>query len=49
MQSCLIRAEGKQGEADYLKDCGYWEYYYRALQHKKYCAWHKEQITKPSE
>jgi len=44
-QSCLIRAEGKQSEADYLMDCSYQEYYYRALQYKKYCAWHKEKMN----
>lgn len=44
LQSALMRAEGKQIEADYLLDCGYFDYYYRCLQYKKYCDTVKAQV-----
>jgi hypothetical protein len=45
-QSCLVRAQGDQQKADYLMNCGYFEYYYRILQYNKYCDWHAEQLKK---
>lgn len=35
-QSCLRRADGDQHKADYLFDCGYWEYYFRVENYNKY-------------
>jgi hypothetical protein len=44
--SCLRRAQGNQREADYLMDCGYFEYYYRVVKYNEYVKWHNEQMKK---
>ncbi len=42
--SCLRRAQGNQQAADYLMDCGYFEYYYRVVKYNEYVKWHNEQM-----
>lgn len=44
--SCMTRAQGNQREADYLMDCGYFEYYWRIVQYNQYCKQQEEAIEK---
>lgn len=44
--SCMIRAQGNQREADYLSDCSYFEYYWRIVQYNKWAKKQEEELKK---
>lgn len=43
-QSTLRRADGDQQKADYLMDCGYWEYFWRIVQYNQFIEAKNKQI-----
>jgi len=43
-QSALRRADGKTSEADYIMNCGYFEFYERILHGIDYGKWVAEQM-----
>ena len=46
MQSCVIMSEGKIREADYMMDCGYFEWYERQLHGIEYSKYISRQYKK---